>query len=89
MMAIQMKSESLGTTERQRGWRKPFGERGQTFVEFALIASAFLLLLFSIMWLSLAVSATAPIASSRLLRPLLLRPLFKMSRPDWTRASSQ
>jgi Flp pilus assembly protein TadG len=57
MMAIQMKSESLGTTKRQGDWRRPFGERGQTFVEFALIASAFLLLLFSIMWLSLAVSA--------------------------------
>jgi Flp pilus assembly protein TadG len=56
MVSIAMKRESLGTRERQGGWRKPFGKRGQAFVEFAFMASAFLLLSFSIMWVSLAVS---------------------------------
>jgi Flp pilus assembly protein TadG len=55
MIAMDVKGETSGTRKRQGGWRKPSCERGQAFFEFALIAPAFLILLFSIMWLSLAV----------------------------------
>jgi Flp pilus assembly protein TadG len=55
MIPIELKGGRPGTGEDRGGWRKPSNERGQTYVEFALIAPCFLLLLFSIMWLSLAV----------------------------------
>ena len=54
-MPIELKGERPGTREGRSGWRKPSNERGQTYVEFALIVPCFLILLFSIMWLSLAV----------------------------------
>jgi Flp pilus assembly protein TadG len=56
MLAIGVKSKPLETRE-QGGWGKPSVKRGQTLVEFALIVPAVLGLLFSIMWLSLAVYA--------------------------------
>lgn len=57
MIAMNVRCDRSGTRERRSGWRKPSGERGQVFLEFALIVPAFLVLLFSIMWLSLAVYA--------------------------------
>ncbi len=51
LIGVQVKNEC------DAGSRKLTGERGQTFVEFALTASALLLLLFSIMELSRAVYA--------------------------------
>jgi Flp pilus assembly protein TadG len=56
MIVIEVKSDPV-RTGRRRGWRKPSGGRGRTFVELGLIASAFLVLCFLIMWLSLAVYA--------------------------------
>jgi Flp pilus assembly protein TadG len=44
-----------GSREVRGGWRKLSNERGQTFAEFALIVPCFLILLFSLMWLGLAV----------------------------------
>src|ERR1700692_623092 len=57
MISIELKGGRPGTRAGRSGWRKPPNERGQTYVEFALIAPCFLLLLFSIMWLSIAVYA--------------------------------
>lgn len=45
----------METRQHQDALREQPGERGQAYLEFALIAPALLLLLFSIMWLSLAV----------------------------------
>jgi Flp pilus assembly protein TadG len=56
MIVIEVKSD-LVRTRKRRGRRKPSGGRGKTFVEFGLIASAFLVICFLIMWLSLAVYA--------------------------------
>jgi Flp pilus assembly protein TadG len=52
---MEIKGERPGTRESGSSWWKLSNERGQTYVEFALIVPCFLILLFSIMWLSLAV----------------------------------
>ena len=55
MIPIEVKGERSGSEERRSDRRKLLNERGQTYAEFALIVPCFLLLLFGIMWLGLAV----------------------------------
>jgi Flp pilus assembly protein TadG len=55
VIPIELKDARPGSRDGQSGWRRLSNERGQTFAEFAFIVPCFLILLFSIMWLSLAV----------------------------------
>ena len=55
MIPIEVKGERSGSEERRSDRRKLLNARGQTYAEFALIVPCFLLLLFGIMWLGLAV----------------------------------
>ena len=56
MIPIEVKGVRSGSEEGRGGW-KLSNARGQTYAEFAFIVPCFLLLLFSIMWLSIAVYA--------------------------------
>jgi len=55
MIPIEVKGERSGSKEGRSDRRRLFIARGQTYAEFALIVPCFLLLLFGIIWLSLAV----------------------------------
>ena len=55
MIPIEVKGERSGSNEVRSDRRKLSNARGQTYAEFALIVPCFLLLLFGIMWLGLAV----------------------------------
>jgi Flp pilus assembly protein TadG len=54
---IPIKAKGEVSKEIRSDRRKLFNARGQTYAEFALIVPCFLLLLFGIMWLGLAVYA--------------------------------
>ena len=55
MIPIEVKAERSRSKEGRSDRRRLFNARGQTYAEFALIVPCFLLLLFGIIWLSLAV----------------------------------